>query len=90
MFGWNTMGRFMQRLPELLEGADAKLSSTKLCTYVVVFSLCYILIADTTTDDAEIALIAAGLALGQLGINRTADVKLAQNKTVADDNATNS
>ncbi len=80
---------------ELIEGPDGKLSSTKVCTYIAVLTLCAVLLITATTQDvvldvdgkktvkhsapsSEIALIMAGLALGTLITNRTADVKIMQ------------
>lgn len=69
------------RLPELIEGVDGKFSQTKICTYMVVITLCAVLLDADSDDKASIALIAAGLALGQVGINKTAEVKIAQVQT---------
>jgi len=71
----------MNRLVELMEGPDGKLSSTKLCTYIAVLVLSIVLIISTFNRDepsSEIAFILASLALGTLITNRTADVKMSQ------------
>lgn len=67
----------MSKWSEIIDGDNGKISSIKLCTYVVILTLCYALLDAKSSDRASLATIAGLLALGQLGIQRTADVKMA-------------
>lgn len=71
------MKRFSRAI-ELIEGDNGRISSIKVCTYMVVITLCIILLRADSEDKPSIAMIAAGLAVGREITQRTAEVKMKQ------------
>lgn len=70
----------MSRWAELIEGSDGKFSSSKLLTYIVTITLCYVMITRTLEGESVVGLatVAATLAAGVLGINQLANVSIAK------------